>query len=84
MTSTRPPLSRRQLLVRGHGQNFLGQADWDPGLGLDANAFANVISQVGNYQEIYERHVTPLGLPLEGSVNDLWSNGGLMYVPPFR
>ncbi len=65
-------------------QNFLGQADWDPGLGLDADAFANVISQVGNYQEIYERHVTPLGLPLEGSVNDLWSNGGLMYVPPFR
>ncbi|HUF98974.1 MAG TPA: amino acid ABC transporter substrate-binding protein [Ilumatobacter sp.] len=65
-------------------QNFLGQADWDPGLGLDAGAFANVISQVGNYQEIYERHVTPLGLPLEGSVNDLWTNGGLMYVPPFR
>lgn len=65
-------------------QNFLGQADWDPGLGLDALAFANVVSQVGNYQEIYERHVTPLGLPLEGSVNDLWTNGGLMYVPPFR
>jgi general L-amino acid transport system substrate-binding protein len=65
-------------------QNFLGQADWDPGLGLDPTAFANIISQVGNYQEIYERNVTPLGLPLEGSVNDLWSNGGLMYVPPFR
>ena len=65
-------------------QNFLGQTDWDPGLGLEPTAFADVIAQVGNYKEIYDRHVTPLGLPLEGSVNDLWSNGGLMYVPPFR
>jgi general L-amino acid transport system substrate-binding protein len=44
----------------------------------------NVVEQVGNYQEIYERNIVPIGLTLEGSPNDLWTNGGLMYVPPFR
>lgn len=56
----------------------------DLGLGLDPEAFYNVISQVGNYQEIFERNLSPIGLTLEGSPNDLWTNGGLMYTPPFR
>ncbi len=64
--------------------NFIGQDGFDPGLGLSPDFAVNVVSQVGNYQEIYEANITPLGLTLEGSVNDLWSNGGLMYVPPYR
>ncbi|MEL7207005.1 MAG: hypothetical protein AAGK32_02020 [Actinomycetota bacterium] len=56
----------------------------DVGLGLDPKFAYNIISQVGNYQEIYERNLGPIGLSLDGSPNDLWTNGGLMYVPPFR
>ena len=43
-----------------------------------------IVEAVGNYQEIFERHIVPIGLQLEGSPNDLWTNGGLMYVPPYR
>jgi general L-amino acid transport system substrate-binding protein len=64
---------------------FTGQEDgFDPGLGLDPAFAVTVVEGVGNYQEIYERNITPIGLSLEGSPNDLWTNGGLMYVPPFR
>ncbi len=65
---------------------FLGLIeDFDPGLGLDADWAYNIISQVGNYEEIYLRNVgpsTPLGLPR--GVNSLWTDGGLLYAPPFR
>ncbi len=63
---------------------FLGEEGFDPGLGLPSDFAVQVVSQVGNYEEIYRQHLEPLGLPLDGSVNDLWSNGGLIYVPPYR
>ncbi|MCQ3812463.1 MAG: amino acid ABC transporter substrate-binding protein [Acidimicrobiia bacterium] len=62
--------------------NFLGRDDFDPGLGLPTDFAVNVVEQVGNYEEIFNRY-PQLGV-LDGSVNDLWSNGGLMYVPPYR
>lgn len=65
---------------------FLGLVGgFDPGLGLDADWAYNIVSQVGNYEEIYLRNVgpaTPLGLPR--GVNSLWTDGGLLYAPPFR
>jgi general L-amino acid transport system substrate-binding protein len=64
--------------------NFLGVDDFNPGIGLPVDFAIQVISQVGNYEEIYNRHLIPIGLPLDGSPNDLWTNGGLMYVPPYR
>ncbi len=54
---------------------------------LTANCFYNVIEQVGNYGEIYEANIgenTPLGLRRAGSVNELWTRGGLLYAPPVR
>ncbi len=54
------------------------------GLGLPTDFAVQVVSQVGNYQEIYAEHIEPIGLALEGSPNNLWTEGGLMYVPPFR
>ena len=54
----------------------------DPGLGLPVDFAYQVIKQVGNYGEIFERHLTPLGL--ERGVNALWTDGGLMYSPPYR
>lgn len=59
---------------------------FDPQLGFDrATWVQDVISAVGNYGEIFERNVgpdTPLGL--ERGLNALWTDGGLMYAPPYR
>jgi len=62
--------------------NFLGGLD--PALGLPTDFVVQIISQVGNYEEIYNRHIPQIGIPLEGTPNELWTNGGLMYAPPYR
>jgi general L-amino acid transport system substrate-binding protein len=54
-------------------------------LGLDERWAYNVIKAVGNYGEIFERHLgreTPLRL--ERGINALWTQGGLMYAIPLR
>ncbi|MEZ5862147.1 MAG: amino acid ABC transporter substrate-binding protein, partial [Geminicoccaceae bacterium] len=44
-----------------------------------------VIKQVGNYGEMYDRNVGPeTPLKLERGQNALWTKGGLMYAPPLR
>ena len=53
-------------------------------LGLGADWSYNAIKQVGNYGEIYERTVAKIGIPRAGSVNDLWTRGGILYAPPIR
>jgi general L-amino acid transport system substrate-binding protein len=55
-------------------------------LGLAPDFMVNVISQVGNYGEIYERHLGPEGtdIPRMGSANALWNQGGLLYAQPWR
>jgi general L-amino acid transport system substrate-binding protein len=55
------------------------------GIGLSKDWAYNVIKQVGNYGESFERNVgknTPLGL--ERGLNALWTQGGLQYAPPVR
>ena len=59
-----------------------GAAVLDPGLGLAPDFGAQVVSQVGNYAEIFDAHLTPLGLAR--GVNALWTDGGLQYAPPYR
>ncbi|MGD2101170.1 MAG: amino acid ABC transporter substrate-binding protein [Acidimicrobiia bacterium] len=54
----------------------------DPGIGLPTDFAYQVISQVGNYGEIFEANLTPLGL--QRGPNALWFDGGLMYAPPYR
>lgn len=65
---------------------FLGVSEGNgKALGLDEKFAYNIIKSVGNYGEIFERHVganTPLGL--ERGLNALWTDGGLMYSPPFK
>ncbi|MBW2513979.1 MAG: amino acid ABC transporter substrate-binding protein [Deltaproteobacteria bacterium] len=54
-------------------------------LGLDEKFAYNIIKQVGNYGEVFERNVgvnTPLGI--ERGLNALWTDGGLMYSAPFK
>lgn len=56
--------------------------DFEPELGFpDDEWVVRVIEAVGNYQEIYDRNIRPLGIP-EGP-NQLWTEGGLLYSPPF-
>lgn len=61
--------------------SFISQ-DFEPELGFpDAEWVVRVIEAVGNYQEIYDRNIKPLGIP-EG-LNQLWTEGGILYSPPF-
>jgi general L-amino acid transport system substrate-binding protein len=72
-TTTTPVISR-----------LLG-ADGDKGLGLAPDWVVFVISAVGNYGEIYDRNLgpgTPFDLPR--GPNSLWTEGGLLYAPPYR
>ncbi len=73
---TKDPSIRRLLGAEGNmGAN----------LDLDADWAYNIIAQVGNYEEVFERNIgpnTPVGLPR--GVNKLWTDGGVMYAPPIR
>ena len=67
------PDVRRLLGVEGD----LGKA-----LGVDNRFVYAAVKQVGNYGEIWERNITPLGVPR--GINNLWNKGGLQYPPPMR
>jgi len=64
-------------------QRFVGNdGSLGEGLGLPADFAKQIIAQVGNYGELYERNISPIELPR--GVNNLWTNGGLMYAMPLR
>ena len=69
-------------------KRFLGlEGDLHKGLGLSADWTYNVIKQVGNYAEIYNRNLGPdtaLAIDRKGTLNELWTNGGLLYSKSFR
>ena len=74
MMDSQDPVVKRLLGVSG---------DMGTKLGL-GNAWAvQAIQAVGNYGEIYDRNVLPIGLARTGS-NRLWTQGGLMYAMPLR
>jgi general L-amino acid transport system substrate-binding protein len=67
-------------------QRLLGvTGDLGKGMGLDNKWAYNIIKQVGNYGESFERNVG-MGskLQLPRGLNAQWTNGGLMYAPPIR
>lgn len=79
--------------IRDTSQNpvikrFLGlEGDLHKGLGLNADWAYQVIKQVGNYAEIYDRNLGPdtaLALDRKGTLNELWTQGGLLYSKSFR
>jgi len=54
-------------------------------LGLDSKWGYNIVKQVGNYGEVFEKYIganTPIGL--ERGINAQYKDGGLIYTPPFR
>jgi general L-amino acid transport system substrate-binding protein len=53
--------------------------------GVPNDFMVTVIRQVGNYGEIYDRNLGPeTAFDVPRGLNDLWTNGGLLYSPPFR
>ena len=70
-----------RFIGAGEGED----AEFESGLSLPQDFAVKVVEAVGNYGEIYERNVAPLGL--ERGLNSLWNdeeNPGLLYAPPFR
>jgi len=54
-------------------------------LGLADDWAYQIIRQVGNYAESYDRNVGPdTPLKLDRGVNALWSKGGILYAAPIR
>ena len=54
-------------------------------LGVDEKWVYNIVKQVGNYGEAFDRNLG-MGSPLkiERGLNKLWTQGGLQYAPPIR
>lgn len=67
-------------------RRFLGvESSFGESLGLQNDWALNIVSQVGNYGESFERNLgkdTRLGI--ERGLNAQWNEGGLMYAPPVR
>jgi general L-amino acid transport system substrate-binding protein len=72
LKSTTPGI-RRLLGVDG---------DMGKALGVDNKWAYNAIKQVGNFAEIWDRNIAPMGVPR--GLNNLWNKGGLQYPPPIR
>jgi general L-amino acid transport system substrate-binding protein len=73
MLSSTDPDIRRLLGVEG---------DMGKALGIDNKWAYNVIKQVGNFGEMWDRDITPMGVPR--GINNVWTKGGLQYAPPIR
>ena len=69
-------------------QRFMGERDGEDHdnlgvkLALNANWSIEIIRQLGNYEELYIKHVMPLGL--SRGYNKLYTDGGLLYAPPLK
>ncbi len=65
---------------------FLGlRSDLGSKLGLSNDWAYNMIKKTGNYGELFERHFGPdSGLSIPRGMNKPWTEGGLLYCPPFR
>lgn len=74
--STKVPNIKRLLgVTEGNGKS----------LGLGEDWAYNIIKNVGNYGEIFERNIGQgSALKLERGLNALWKDGGIMYSPPIR
>ncbi|MBV8764950.1 MAG: amino acid ABC transporter substrate-binding protein [Hyphomicrobiales bacterium] len=75
MKSTNPEV-KRMLGVEGK---------FGEGLGISNDWAANIIKQVGNYGEVFDRNMgAGSALNLPRAHNNLWTKGGLQYAPPIR
>ena len=74
--STNDPEVKRLLGMEG---------EYGARLGLPNDWALNIIKQVGNYAESYDRNIGPnTAIGLTRGVNAAWNQGGILYSPPFR
>jgi general L-amino acid transport system substrate-binding protein len=62
-----------------------GSGDLGEQLGVSNDWAFNIVTMVGNYGEVFEKHLgasTPL--KISRGLNQLWSKGGILYAPPAR
>ena len=74
MKSKDPMVQRFLGVIEGNGKS----------LGLDEKWAYNIIKQVGNYGEIYDKHIASTGIMPDRGPNELWTKGGILYVAPAR
>lgn len=74
--STKNPDVSRLLCADGdYGKYLKLRKDW----------VVQIVKQVGNYDEVFERNVGQGSvLKIKRGLNALWSNGGIQYAPPVR
>ena len=61
------------------------EAGYGAQLGLSDDWAANILTQVGNYSESFEKHIGPnTPINIQRGLNALYSDGGILYAPPFR
>jgi len=61
------------------------EGSFGKGLGVDDDWVVQIVSQVGNYGESFERNLGKNSRPgIERGLNALWKNGGLHYAAPVR
>jgi len=61
------------------------EGEFGTALGVSNDWAYNIIKQVGNYGETFDRNVGPdTPLAISRGVNALWTEGGLQYAPPIR
>jgi len=54
-------------------------------MGLENDWAVQIIAQVGNYGEAFTKHLGPdTAIGLDRGLNAQWTDGGLLYAPPFR
>ncbi|NWF70244.1 MAG: amino acid ABC transporter substrate-binding protein [Chloroflexi bacterium] len=70
------PVIQRLL---GIGENPSGSY-----LGIANNFVEVVVRQVGNYGEVFARNLSVAPFNIPRGLNELYTNGGLIYAPPFR
>ena len=80
MADAAPSVAIARLL----GVGFEDGAVTDTGLDVAVTFMQDVLAQVGNYGEIYATNITPIGIERAGTLNALWTDGGLIYSPPFK
>ena len=62
-----------------------GEDDMLAMINMPKDAMYNAIKAVGNYGEIFERNLgESSGINIVRGVNNSWTNGGILYSPPFR
>ncbi len=74
----------RKSIGDAETRRLLGNAPgFGQDLGLDDGWALRVIGQIGDYGELYDRHLgRRSGLGIERGANALWNAGGLLYAPP--